>query len=296
MNPGSPDRFILTYRSVVERLYSESGAARWKLSASDFAAALHRSYSRRFGDGAELDRSAGTAFLRSLHVRDLALATACHAGIQDAWATFIKEFRPAAEAIARSLISDPARASDAADSIWADLYGVREAERANRKSPLVHYHGRSSLKAWLRVVIARRQVDEWRAARPAAESLDAHDNGYRDGATACVSDNDPDRARLLVALSGALNAAIAALEPRDKLRLSYYYVHELTLAEVAAIFGEHESTASRKIAAARVEIRHAVEAALRQEHGLSNDQITRCFEFAVEDWPFDLGRVLSQTK
>jgi RNA polymerase sigma-70 factor len=295
MNPGSPDRFILKYRSVVERLYCESGAARWKLSPSDFTAALSRSCSRHFGDSTELDLSAGTAFLQSLHVRDLALVTACLAGNQDAWAEFIKEFRPAAEAIARSLISDPARASEAADSIWADLYGMREAKRGSRKSPLIHYHGGSSLKAWLRVVIARRQVDEWRATRP-AESLGAHDNGYRDGAAAPGPDHDPDRAQLLTALGCALNAAIAGLEPRDKLRLSYYYVQELTLAEVAAILGEHESTVSRKIAAARVEIRHAVEAALRQKHGLSNDQINRCFEFAVEDWPFDLGRVLSQTK
>jgi RNA polymerase sigma-70 factor len=296
MNPGSPDRFILTYRSVIERLYSESGATRWKLSESDFAAALERSFARRFGDGIEPDSSSGTAFLQSLHVHDLALATACLAGNQDAWATFIKEFRPAAGAIARSLINDPSRAGEAADSIWADLYGVREVEQENRKSPLVHYHGRSSLKAWLRVVIARRQVDEWRAARPAAESLDAHDNGFREGAAACVSDDDPDRARLIGALGCALNAAIAALVPRDKLRLSYYYVQELTLAEVATMLGEHESTVSRKIAAARVEIRHAVEGTLRQEHGLSNDQINRCFEFAVEDWPFELGRVLSQTK
>jgi RNA polymerase sigma-70 factor len=294
MNPGSPDRFS-QYRSVVERLYSESGAARWNLSRSDFTAAVARSFRRRFGERVEPDLSTGTAFLESLHVRDLALATSCLAGDQDAWAAFIKEFRPAAEAIARSLISDAARAIEAADSLWADLYGLREAECANRKSPLVHYHGRSSLKAWLRVVIARRQVDEWRAARP-AESLEIHDNGFRDGAAACVPDDDPDRARLLAALGNALNAAIGALAPRDKLRLSYYYVQELTLAQVAATLGEHESTVSRKIAAARVEIRHAVEAALRQEHGLSNDQIDRCFEFAVEDWPFDLGRVLSQAK
>jgi RNA polymerase sigma-70 factor len=295
MNPGSPDRFILTYRSVVERLYSESGAARWKLSRSEFAVTLERSFLRRFGERTELDLSAGTAFLQSLHVRDLALATACLVGNQDAWAAFVKEFRPAAEAIARSLISNPVRASDAADSLWADLYGLREADIVNRKSPLAHYHGRSSLNAWLRVVIARRQVDEWRAARP-SESLELHDNGSRDGAAEGGSDNDPDRARLLTALLCALNAAIAALEPRDKLRLSYYYVQELTLAEVAAILGEHESTVSRKIAAARVEIRRAVEAALRQEHGLTNDQISRCFEFAVEDWPFDLDRALSQAK
>ena len=281
------DRFAEKYRSSTERLYAKSGAEKWRLPLPVFQAALSRSFARRF-DGADPAEAAAIQFIDSLHVEDLALAAACIAGSHEAWQFFIKEFRPIADAIARSIMTDPVRARDAVDSLWADLYGLRDGA-AERKCPLLHYHGRSSLKAWLRVVIARREVDEWRAARP-TESLDAAHGCSIDG----VADHngDPDRARLIGALSKALHHAIAALQPRDRLRLSYYYVQELTLAEAAALLGEHESTMSRALARSRVEIREAVERELKQGDGLSDDQISRCFEYAVEDWPFDLGRVL----
>ncbi|HUA34119.1 MAG TPA: sigma-70 family RNA polymerase sigma factor [Candidatus Binataceae bacterium] len=281
------DRFAQKYRSSMERLYAKSGAEKWRLPLPAFQAALSRSVARRF-DGADPGEDATLRFLDSLHIEDLALAAACIAGSHEAWQFFIKEFRPIAEAIARSIMSDPGRARDAVDSLWADLYGLRDGA-SDRKCPLLHYHGRSSLKAWLRVVIARREVDEWRAARP-TESLDAAHSCPMDGAG--DHNGDPDRAQLLAALSTALHRAIAALQPRDRLRLSYYYVQELTLAAAAALLGEHESTMSRALARTRVEIRQAVERELRQADGLSDDQITRCFEYAVEDWPFDLGRVL----
>jgi hypothetical protein len=73
-------------------------------------------------------------------------------------------------------------------------------------------------------------------------------------------------------------------------------VQELTLAEIAALVGEHESTVSRGPARARVKIRAAVERALRRTYHLSNDQINRCFEYAAEDWSFDLRRVLTDIK
>ena len=38
-----------------------------------------------------------------------------------------------------------------------------------------------------------------------------------------------------------------ALAPRDRLRLAYYYVEELTLAEIGKLLGEHEATVSRKL-------------------------------------------------
>jgi len=67
-----------------------------------------------------------------------------------------------------------------------------------------------------------------------------------------------------------LHKTIDALAPRDRLRLSYYYVQELTLAETGALLGEHESTVSRGLARIRAEIRRNVEGALRKDYGLSD--------------------------
>lgn len=288
------DRFIDAHRDAIGRLYYRSRASEWKLGKHAFAAALLRSCVRRFGDIASELREEIESFLDSLHVKDLALASACLEGRDEAWRFLIGELRPDAERFARAIVRDAARAAELVDSLWADLYGLRERDGA-RDCPLLYYHGRSSLKSWLQVVIVRREADYWRDSHPTVpldDATEAHEG--RNGTPAPLL--DPDRTGLVAALSIALGATLGALEPRDRLRLSYYYLQDLTLAECGALLGEHESTVSRNLARLRGQIRDSVERALKRIHRLSEDQIGRCFEYAVEDWPFDLGRVLMQAK
>lgn len=73
-------------------------------------------------------------------------------------------------------------------------------------------------------------------------------------------------------------------------------MQNLTLAQTAALIGEHESSASRNLARARTDIRDRVTLMLRREHHFSDDQIGQCFEYATGDWPFDLGRMLALGK
>ena len=87
------------------------------------------------------------------------------------------------------------------------------------------------------------------------------------------------------------------------MRLAYYYVHEHTLAEIGRILDEHEATISRKLDRTRQEVRRNVERALREGRvstgggapagGLSDAQIRLCFEYALEEYPFDLARALT---
>ena len=289
------DQFAGTFRQTIERLYSRSGARAWNLSLASFTAALHRSLSRRFADVVSPPPiEAQVIFLESLHVEDLALAAACLAGEKSAWEHFVERYRPVVARFARATIGDRSQADEVAGSIWADLYGLGAG--AGHGSPLEHYHGRSGLASWLRVVVARREADAWRASRR-IESLDVDGNG--NGARRIVSaveQSDPDRDALIPMLREALDDALAALDSRDKLRLSYYYIQELTLAQIAAIADEHESTVSRSLARTRVEIRRSVEHVLKRKYRLSDDQIARCFEYAVDDWAFDLTRAMAKAK
>ena len=104
---------------------------------------------------------------------------------------------------------------------------------------------------------------------------------------------DPDRTRYLVLLQTVLTAVLGALLPRDRLRLAYYYVDELTLAQIGKILGEHEATVSRKIERTRRDIREQVDTRLRDEKKLSEAQLGLCYEYAREEWPFDLTAVLA---
>ena len=291
----SLEQFSESYRDTIDRLYSFSNAAAWNVSPSSFAGALLKSFERRFGaDTHAVNRLEAVQFLDSIHSADLALAVGCRDGDAGAWRHLVTTYRAPVDAFARSVLGNSSRASEIADSLWADLYGLRDSG-VGRRSPLDHYGGRSSLMSWLRVVVTRLEADQWRATRRMEPP-----NEERDGNSIAVADStdspDPDRAKLLDALDRSLSAALSTLSPDDRLRFSYYYVQNLTLAQTAALLGEHESSTSRNLARARTAIRDRVTRTLRREYSFSDDQIGQCFEYATGDWPFDLGRMLALGK
>jgi DNA-directed RNA polymerase specialized sigma24 family protein len=105
---------------------------------------------------------------------------------------------------------------------------------------------------------------------------------------------DLDAPRYLDLLRAALRTAVAALDARDRLRLSLYYAQDLTLAQVGRVLGEHEATVSRKLDRLRRTLRNETERLLREEHRLGSVEVERCFELALEDRAFDLDRTLAQ--
>ena len=291
----SLEQFFETYRDTIHRLYSTSNADAWNVSESSFATALWRSVERRFSaERASVSRDDVVRFLDSLHIGDLALAVGCLLGNADAWRHLLATYRAPLDAFAHAMLANSARANEIADSLWADLYGLRASD-GERRSPLEHYGGRSSLLSWLRVVATRLEADRWRATRR-MEPLDEQRDGNSSINGEVFDSPDPDRVKLIAALEYSLREALNALAPGDRLRLSYYYVHNLTLAETAALTREHESSTSRNLARSRTQIRDRVTRILRREYRFSDDQISQCFEYATGDWSFDLGRVLALGK
>ena len=218
------------------------------------------------------------------HSADLELARACAAGNEHAWEQFVREYRPLLYRAADAL--DPTGAArEVADSLYAELFGVTGTGAA-RPSLFRYYEGRSSLATWLRAVLAQRFVDGVRSRRK-AEPLAG------DELPAPAGEPDPQRGRYVTLVQQALERAILALAARDRLRLSCYYLQELTLAETGRIMKESEATASRQLARTRQAIRRAIEEQLRDEARLSDDQIKACFASVSEDpGPLDLKQVI----
>src|SRR5271167_1954921 len=249
----SLEQFSNNYRDTIDRLYSTSNASAWHVSRASFASALWRSFDRRFGaDANAIERTTALSFLDSIHAADLALAIGCRDGDADAWRHLVATYRAPVDAFARAVLGNSSRAGEIADSLWADLYGLRGSD-GSRRSPLEHYGGRSSLMSWLRVVVTRLEADKWRATRR-MEPLDEQRNGNSSVVVDGTDLPDPDRARLIAALERSLSEALNALSPDDRLRLSYYYVQNLTLAQTAALLGEHESSTSRNLSRVRTAI------------------------------------------
>jgi len=274
---GMPPAHLRPDAALLARLYDESNSGRWALSRADFDAAIDASVAHAFA-GRQPDAAEIARYAASLHVADLALAAACRAGSEVAWAHFIAEHRPllyrAADAI------DPTgRAREIADSLYGDLYGLKEREGA-RQSLFRYFHGRSRLGTWLRAVLAQRHIDQLRAGR----KLDAlpEDEALLPAA-ATIDVAIPQPAGLQAAVQAALAAEIGALAPRDRLRLSCYYVQGMKLAAIGRAVKEHEATVSRHLTRTRTMIKEGVVRRLRMEHGLSADAIAECLEAAARD-------------
>jgi RNA polymerase sigma factor (sigma-70 family) len=217
------------------------------------------------------------------HSADLDLARLCAEGDEHAWERFVREYRPllyrAADALDRTQ-----GARELADSLYAELYGMR-ATGGTRQSLFRYYQGRSSLATWLRAVLAQRYVDRLRSRRR-VEPLPEEE-------AAASEEPDPDRARYVTLVRRALEHAVGRLSARDRLRFGCYYVQELTLAETGRVLHESEATSSRQLARTRGAIRRDVECRLREEAGLTDDQIAACLASVAGDpGPLDLKKVI----
>jgi len=281
-------------QALVQDLYRSAHAERWAIPVERFAAALQASADR----AAPADLA---GYLRGLHLEDLALSCACGAGEERAWDYFVREHRPvlyrAADALDRS-----GGAREIADSIYAELYGLPRASdktagsragrerQGERQSLFRYYHGRSSLKTWLRAVLSQRYIDGIRAFRridPLPEE------GGADAIPSPMASPDPDGVRYRALMQRAFKVALAQLTDKDRLRLACYYSQQLTLAETGRILNEHEATVSRQLAKTRQVLRREVERHLRDAHGLDEAQIEQCFAYIVADpGPMDLGGML----
>jgi RNA polymerase sigma-70 factor len=309
---ASLDQFLAQYAHLATELQGEAMCARWGLPPEAFAESLRRSAEKRFG-GAQTDPGDVEVYLKSLHVEDLALACACSEGIEKAWEFFIAHFRQdlrhAASAMLRgSGRADEARAEELADSLYAELYGVRSSADGRRKSLFEYFHGRSKLSTWLRAVLAQKQVDLFRTSgRTVSLEVEMDGDAPREfaGRTESVP-ADPDRERYIGRFEGALSAALSNLTPRERMILACYYVDQLTLAEIGRLLREHESTVSRQLERLRRALREGVTQELRREtpacngrpaeRALDAAQVELAFEYAVEDWPFDLSQALSASE
>ena len=262
----------------VAALHREANAARWGVAPEVFAQALERSSAKAFAGrtptSSDLDK-----YYRSLHLTDLALACACSAGNEAAWDHFVSEFRPAlyraADAIDRT-----GRAREMADALYGELFS---------RSLFRYFHGRSSMATWLRSLVSQRFVDRMRET----PRLDPLPDEVERSAPA----ERTDRSRFVAAMQAVLAAAIAALEPRDRLRLRCYYAEGATLAHIGRVTRESEATVSRQLARTRKAMREQIETRLQREQGFSPDEARDCIASMMDDaGTLDLGQLLGERK
>lgn len=281
-----PEEYNSTIDAAAATLISRASNARG-LSAADvrgrIAAAVEKYLSR---DGATAEKAAIKAFVDEMRADELCLIVACERGEEKAWEDLVAAYDATVKSAARKISANAEDAEDLASSIWAELYGLRRDADGNKKSKLAYYSGRGSLAGWLRAVVSQLAVDEFRKQSKFVqieENRDfenlAEESSNHGGSSVVSHAENPEEIfseqQSEQDVSLALKNAVGSLDAEDRLVLKLYYFDELKLKDIAAAFGYHEATASRKVARLHAEIRRAVEKTLREQHGWSENEVKR---------------------
>jgi len=242
-------------------------------------------------------------FLDGLRADDLCLVLACERGDEQAWSDLFEGYSVTVRSAARSASSNEAMADDLAQSIWAELHGLKSRADGRPGGKLGYYSGVGSLGGWLRAVVGQLAIDQHRRQTrlvQAEEDSDldrmALDDAETEREGAFQVSATPEE--LLASQSAgadvenALAQALAGLADEDRLLMKLYYFDGLRLREAGAVLGVHEATASRRLTRIHGEVRQKVESILMKEHGWTKAEATRMLSEVTANLQTDVEPML----
>lgn len=243
-------------------------------------------------------------FIEKLQVDDLCLIIACEQGNQAAWSDLVARFSTTVRSAARSASSNEEGAEDLAQSIWAELYGLRVREDGKPAGKLAYYSGRGSLAGWLRAVVAQLAVDQHRKQSRLVQTeedsdfdriiQEGQDENEWSGHGGVVNPEVEISTKLAGAeMQKALAKSMKQLSAEDRLLVKLYYFDGLRLREAGAMLGVHEATASRRLARIHADLRRQVENTLIEEKGWTKPETERAFSDIAVNLEADIEPMLA---
>jgi RNA polymerase sigma-70 factor, ECF subfamily len=274
-------------RALFTELFSQSGAARYGLSAEAFAACLAEVAAKYLP--AKAPEGEIRQFYRCLKVEELALTRGCAAGNEAAWTEFLNRYRAPLYQAARAIARDDVLGRELADSLYADLYGMRTRENEDaevRVSKLNFYMGRGSLEGWLRTVLAQEYINRYRTQKRLVSIEEENEQGVQFAAPTSepVASAEPR-------LDAATDAALAQLEAGERYILASYFLDQRTLAQIARSLRVHESTISRKVERIVKDLRKKIVQALIRG-GMTSRAAEEALECDVRDLAINVSEKL----
>jgi RNA polymerase sigma-70 factor, ECF subfamily len=247
-----------------------------------------------------------TKFIDEMQADDLCLIIACERGDENAWHDLVERFTATVRSAARSASSNEDAAEDLAQSIWAELYGLRVRDDGQRASKLAYYSGRGSLAGWLRAVVAQLAVDTFRKQSKLVQTEEDADLD-RLARDAQLSESQPfgtpsvptpeqslSNRFAQTDLEEALSKSVQQLAVEDRLLVKLYYFDNLRLREAGAVLGVHEATASRRLTRIQTDLRKRVSEILVDERGWTHAEAERSFAEVAQHLDTDLESLVRE--
>ena len=238
-------------------------------------------------------------FLDAVHADDLCLIVACERGDEGAWSDLVEGHGSTVRSAARSASSNEDAAEDLAQSIWAELHGLKARDDGRAAGKLAYYSGVGSLGGWLRAVVGQLAIDQHRKQARFVQTeeeseMDRLSRSSHQSEQVFAANSAPNPEESLASeragahVEQALTRAIAELAADDRLLVKLYYFDGLRLREAGAVLGVHEATASRRLSRVHTDLRQQVAAILMNEHGWTKSETDRSLAEVTSHLEVDL--------
>lgn len=203
------------------------------------------------------------AALDGLCAADLYLACGCARGVTAAVEAFDRQFLSRIGKHVRRIDASPTFAAELTQHLRVKLL-VAAAGEVPR---IAQYAGACPLGAWLRVVAVREAL---LFARKVVESpRDPEELARLAVPGTSEAERELVRLRYQPEFQSALEAALAALDAKERNLLRLHYVDRLSIDRLSPMYGVHRATCARWIAAAHTKLLDAVRARMQAQLGLS---------------------------
>lgn len=279
LDPARRERIDADVAATLDAMLAE-GAAAWPGVRVD-APSFVRFVAERAPPDEPLSRA-----LATLRPADLFIAFACASGDPRAIAAFEQRyFSEVASAVRRA-----PRARLAPEDV-AQIVRERLFVALPGASPrILDYRGQAPIRAWLRVAAARIVVNL--ATRGPREQPEDDDLFGR-----IVTDGDPaEIAHLKEKYRGefraALEAAVSAIDPKDKVVLAYAFRDKLSIDAIGRIYGVHRATAARWIAKAQESLVAETRRALAQRLRATEEEVDSIVRLIASRFDVSFGGLL----
>ena len=156
------------------------------------------------------------------------------------------------------------------------------------------YSGFGFLENWFKIIASRTFIDIARAKqRERIEDID--EAILRDVEAPGTDPRDAlARAQLVAAVKAALEAAIAALPPRDRTFLRHVMVDGLTLEQIATTYQVHRVTVARALGSARQRLHDATRALVLDKLGIAADGLASMLQLIDSQIHLSLQRLFPE--
>jgi RNA polymerase sigma-70 factor (ECF subfamily) len=230
-----------------------------------------------------------TGFIEKLHTNDLYLTVACAQQSEAAWDYFYRKYHKYVLSLAFSFSTSSDAANELAANVMEDLF-LRDRLGRTR---IASYEGRSSLAAWLHVIVCHRAINDRELKYNHLEQIECMPE-IADSASIRSIEAALRATQYETIIKDAIDLACKRLEYRERLMLLLRYDQGLQVSQIARLLGVSTSTISRHLVRSHENLLEYVKKALSFKYRLQQVEIDECLTDLKENPSYSILTFIKQ--